>query len=424
MERIGLVFSGGGGKGAYEIGVWNVLSAYNISPYICAVSGTSVGALNAALFANGNLKQAQDAWANISKDLLLKPIPKEVFESTWSSICELFEALHSISLDALKSYIASIPQKAFISIKQIPEYIKDFFSITNLSSASKKVLKTMPHIVFLAISSFLPVPFSFFPRYLVVGAFPGYPYLIYKSIYSLVKLHIPFSSIYLLKDYFFEKIDFGLFTNTGLKSLIHQSIPNLKLHSSSIPCIVTAINTSQVLSQNPLISKITPDKIQNKIHHHHFHQPTEPNANLVAFSHSADYFLLNDASNDLFERMLLASSALPFIYPNIEIGATKYIDGGWEAIGGDNTPIFPLVTYAQCTAIIVVHLSDTPNITQYSKYFSKIDFIHISPSSSLGDFRSGTLNFSPEEAYKRITLGENDAKHMLFENNPSIYSWL
>jgi NTE family protein len=44
--RIGLVLGGGGGKGAYEIGVWNTLrNVYGIK--IAAVSGTSVGALNA-----------------------------------------------------------------------------------------------------------------------------------------------------------------------------------------------------------------------------------------------------------------------------------------------------------------------------------------------------------------------------------------
>jgi NTE family protein len=49
--KIGLVFSGGGGKGAYEIGVWKAFKEYGIDKYVCAVSGTSVGALNAALFA-------------------------------------------------------------------------------------------------------------------------------------------------------------------------------------------------------------------------------------------------------------------------------------------------------------------------------------------------------------------------------------
>lgn len=68
---IGLVFSGGGGKGAYEIGVWKALEEFGIAEHITAVSGTSVGALNAALFAQGDYKLAEEAWLNIkSSDIL------------------------------------------------------------------------------------------------------------------------------------------------------------------------------------------------------------------------------------------------------------------------------------------------------------------------------------------------------------------
>lgn len=49
-QDVGLVLSGGGGKGAYEIGVWKALDEYGVTPNIGAISGTSVGALNSALF--------------------------------------------------------------------------------------------------------------------------------------------------------------------------------------------------------------------------------------------------------------------------------------------------------------------------------------------------------------------------------------
>ena len=49
-----VVLSGGGSKGAYQIGVWKYLEECGLAQHICAVSGTSVGALNAALFSTGN----------------------------------------------------------------------------------------------------------------------------------------------------------------------------------------------------------------------------------------------------------------------------------------------------------------------------------------------------------------------------------
>ena len=50
-EPLALVLSGGGAKGAYEVGVWQELQAAGIAPRVKAISGTSVGAINAALFA-------------------------------------------------------------------------------------------------------------------------------------------------------------------------------------------------------------------------------------------------------------------------------------------------------------------------------------------------------------------------------------
>lgn len=71
QNGVGLVLSGGGGKGAYEIGVWQALDEYGVSPNISAVSGTSVGALNAALFAQRDYAHAKHVWSIISPDAIL-----------------------------------------------------------------------------------------------------------------------------------------------------------------------------------------------------------------------------------------------------------------------------------------------------------------------------------------------------------------
>ena len=60
-EPIGLVLSGGGAKGAYEVGVWQVLEETGISSNVTAISGTSVGAINAALFAT-RPEAAESLW--------------------------------------------------------------------------------------------------------------------------------------------------------------------------------------------------------------------------------------------------------------------------------------------------------------------------------------------------------------------------
>lgn len=59
-----LVLSGGGSRGAYEIGAWQALTELGVR--FQAVYGTSIGAINAGLVAQGDLDMATELWANIS----------------------------------------------------------------------------------------------------------------------------------------------------------------------------------------------------------------------------------------------------------------------------------------------------------------------------------------------------------------------
>lgn len=71
--KTGLVFSGGGAKGAYEIGVWKALRKLNLDKHISIISGTSIGALNAVLFVNGDYNKAERIWKNLSIEQITKP---------------------------------------------------------------------------------------------------------------------------------------------------------------------------------------------------------------------------------------------------------------------------------------------------------------------------------------------------------------
>ena len=69
MQPYGLVFAGGGAKGAYEMGVWKALRDMDIP--ICAVVGASIGALNGALLAQGDFDKAMRVWRDISMEQVL-----------------------------------------------------------------------------------------------------------------------------------------------------------------------------------------------------------------------------------------------------------------------------------------------------------------------------------------------------------------
>lgn len=62
-RNMGLVLSGGGAKGAYEIGVWKALCDTGIDRRIKVYSGSSVGAINATLFASiGDPDRCAKVW--------------------------------------------------------------------------------------------------------------------------------------------------------------------------------------------------------------------------------------------------------------------------------------------------------------------------------------------------------------------------
>lgn len=61
---------GGGAKGCYEIGVWKALLELDVP--ICAVVGTSVGALNGAIIAQGDFDAAYKLWTTLDMQSVIK----------------------------------------------------------------------------------------------------------------------------------------------------------------------------------------------------------------------------------------------------------------------------------------------------------------------------------------------------------------
>lgn len=71
QKKIGLVLSGGGAKGAYEIGVWRALEDLKVTDQIDGIIGSSVGALNAVLLDTCGLKKASALWDQLKQSDLL-----------------------------------------------------------------------------------------------------------------------------------------------------------------------------------------------------------------------------------------------------------------------------------------------------------------------------------------------------------------
>ncbi len=283
-DDYGLVLAGGGGKGAYEIGVWKAIrECKEIS--VGAVSGTSVGALNAALFACQEFEMAEAIWANIRDDKILTP-------KTWNAL--------------------------------------DYLAVIDMLQPALTPAKM---------------------------ACAGGRWVTQKIVYAG-----------LMRRYFKEQQ--GMFSRSGLQEIIRRSKAPQKIRSVKIPCYATCYNLKEFRTQ---------------------------------------YFQLNHLEPGEVETVLLASSAIPFIFPAEELKGVSYWDGGLPAVG-DNVPVKPLYD-GGWRKFIVVHLSR--DVEERTKKYEDCQYIHIFPSNHQGDLFTGTLDFSPESAKKRMKQGYEDAVRQL-----------
>lgn len=80
--NVGIVFSGGFAKGAYEIGFCKAILEYINKENIKAVSGASIGALNAYGFINNKLDYLCDIWKNLeftsAKEFFVKQNKRDI----------------------------------------------------------------------------------------------------------------------------------------------------------------------------------------------------------------------------------------------------------------------------------------------------------------------------------------------------------
>lgn len=78
-DKIGLVLSGGGARGAYQIGVWKSLKDCGVE--IGGVYGTSIGALNSMAIAMDKYEDARDLWLQIDFDSVVRESAGDSFIS-------------------------------------------------------------------------------------------------------------------------------------------------------------------------------------------------------------------------------------------------------------------------------------------------------------------------------------------------------
>jgi NTE family protein len=95
MKKLGICLTGGGARGAYQIGALAALKDLGILKNVQAFAGTSIGAANSALVASNPIENVKDIWFNVTKKEL--SIAKPLFDKIARDHFKYFEqGIHSM----------------------------------------------------------------------------------------------------------------------------------------------------------------------------------------------------------------------------------------------------------------------------------------------------------------------------------------
>lgn len=140
--RIGLVLAGGGSRGAYQIGVWKALIELGIDKHINVVAGTSIGALNAMLFLQGDYNLAEEIWINLTRDEIIPLDEKDLI------VKGILFFLGAKNIGFIKKYIPNAVKGGTLSREGLNTILKkvDFNKIKTSSIKGYVACTSIPDI--------------------------------------------------------------------------------------------------------------------------------------------------------------------------------------------------------------------------------------------------------------------------------------
>lgn len=119
-----------------------------------------------------------------------------------------------------------------------------------------------------------------------------------------------------------------------------------------------------------------------------------------------EYFNVKNMERQQIADTILSSASIPLIFDPVQMNGKYYYDGGLM----DNTPVKPAIDQG-CDLLFVVLLK-AKDINHLNIY-TDTPIIPIIPSCFLGDFKTGTMNFTQKEVSWKIELGYKDTIKML-----------
>jgi NTE family protein len=137
-KKLGVVMSGGGARGAYQIGVMEVLKNAGFLEDVYAYSGSSVGSLNAVLLATSTIEQAKDVWLSMDEDTLFdnkQNFFKRLFEAGKDLVFEGYYQTENLNrlIDKVIDYDAIKQKDIFVTTSYVGSEDPSFFELLSFN---------------------------------------------------------------------------------------------------------------------------------------------------------------------------------------------------------------------------------------------------------------------------------------------------
>lgn len=380
-----LVFSGGGVKGSYEIGVWQSLIESGADKLITAVSGTSVGALNAALFVLGDYKRACEIWLSITQEDIVGIDFKKLIAFDAAEKTDEADRADKISKRKLfYKLIDNIKELEINKLRAEPD--------EGLTPEQRRkrdlVLDFFNEIAELEINRLKPS----FELDSLSGGKKDY---LLKLLRELDPLGINRLS---------EVIKKGT-----VKKIIDENIDNniLKSRGIKLYAACSALNDADFDADGAVVHTAIKYIVKN-IKDYSDTALANYCINMLRENSRPVYFDINEARFNASD-ILMASAAFPIALEKTTINGTAYIDGGVF----DNTPVKPLYELGY-RKFIVVYLDTSERISREAFPDSKI--IEIGPDDSRYDKLKRIVTVNKAVIKEQIATGFNDGIRAIRQN--------
>ncbi len=389
-----LVFTGGGGKGAFEIGVWKFLHEKGIDKKITGLSGASVGALNSLLFVGGSYELAKDIWERIEQEDMT-PVNNE----------RLLDSLRSI-MTVTTTKGRTLGQSLSEKIKNLPDKMQE---LPDKAQALSEKMQALPEKV-----QSLPEKVQALPE----------------------KMQEPWDKTELSERFhqFLEKIQSGREAGTGpdgqsgLESGEESGVETDKEKAGEQSGIFSQKKLEELIENNVdweqvknsgITAYCSLSAVIQGLSYLAYRSADNPVLGFLRALTQAEYCCWTLLPTNEIKDFILASASLPIAYGARDVDGREFLDGSIN----DNCPVRPLVE-AGFKKIIVVHLRMEESPETDPEWLGSIKdlnidgvrFYHIYPEDEYYNDYSEIMKVNPEVDIKRMEEGYRAAEHQLPES--------